>query len=84
VAVQRHAGAWLEQLAVDGGQDAHVVVAARRAAHDADVGVHHLQELADDERDRLDALHLLLRTQQLALQVLLLVLDVLLLHVQEF
>jgi hypothetical protein len=83
VAVQRHAGARLEQLAVERAQDAHVVVGARGAAHDAGGGVHHLQELADDERHRLDALHFFLRTQQLALQVFLLVLDVLLLNVQE-
>ena len=83
VPVQRHTCAWLEQLAVQRAQDAHVVVAAGGAAHDPGVGVHHLQELADDQRHRLNTLYLLLRAQQLALQVLLLVLDVLLLDVQE-
>ena len=79
VAVQRDRRARLEQLAVERAQDAHVVVGARRGADDAGVGVHHLEELADHERHRLYPLDLLLRPQQLALEVLLLLLDVLLL-----
>jgi hypothetical protein len=42
-----------------------------------------LEELAYDQRDRLDPLHLLLRADKLALEVLLLVLDVFLLELEE-
>ena len=48
VAVQRNGGTGLEQLAVEGGQDAHIVIGSRGGANDARVGVHHLQELAYD------------------------------------
>lgn len=41
------------------------------------------QELSDDQRNRLDALHFLLRVQIFLLQVALLILDVLLLHFQK-
>ena len=47
------------------------------------VVVDDLEELADDKRDRLDALHLLLGAHVLALQVVDLVLDVLLLNLEE-
>lgn len=43
-----------------------------------------LEELADDEGDRLDALDLLLSSEELALEVLLLILDVLFLKLEEF
>lgn len=52
-------------------------------AHDGCVLIHSLQKLSDDERDALDALHLLLGVEELLLQVLLLILDVLLLYLQE-
>lgn len=52
-------------------------------AHDRSVLVHSLQELANDQRDALDSLHLLLGVQELFLEVLLLILDVLLLDLQE-
>ena len=47
------------------------------------VVVDDLEELADDKRDRLDALHLLLGAHVLALQVVDLVLDVFLLDLQK-
>lgn len=83
VAVQRDGRVGLEALAIESAEDAHVVVGAGRGADDAVVGVHHLEELADHERHRLDALDLLLGTDELPLQVLHLVLDVALLDVQE-
>mmetsp|Transcript_19580 Transcript_19580/g.51517 ORF Transcript_19580/g.51517 Transcript_19580/m.51517 type:complete len:217 (-) Transcript_19580:35-685(-) len=83
VAVQRDRRAGLEQLAVDGAEDAHVVVGAGRRADDAVVVVDDLEELADDERHGLDALDLLLGPHQLALQVLHFVLDVILLDLEE-
>ena len=52
-------------------------------AHDGGVLVHGLQELSYDEGDALDPLHLLLGMEELLLQVLLLILDILLLHLQE-
>ena len=73
VPVQRHRRARLEELPVDRGEDAHVVVGARRRRDDAMVVVDDLQELADDEGHRLDPLHLL-RAHELALQVLHLIL----------
>ena len=45
-------GPWQSAAPVEGGQDAHVVIGAGGAAHDACGGVHHLQELADHERHR--------------------------------
>jgi hypothetical protein len=80
VPVQRHRRRRLQQLPVERAEDADVVVGAGGGAHDARVRVYHLQELADDQRHRLDALDLLLGAQQLTLQVLLLLLDVLLLR----
>jgi hypothetical protein len=47
------------------------------------VHVNHLEELADHEGDRLDALNLLLGAQQLTFEVLCLVLDVLLLRMDK-
>lgn len=73
----------LEQLPVQGGEDADVVVGAGGGADDAGVLVDGLEELADDEGHRLDPLDLLLGVQVLLLQVALLVLDVLLLDRQE-
>ena len=81
--MQRHRRARLEQLAVDGRQDAHVVVGAGGGGDDAVVVVDDLEELADDKRDGLDAFDLLLGSHEFALQVLHLVLDVLLLDLQE-
>ena len=72
-----------KQLTVDGAEDPNVVVATGGGADDAVVVVDHLHELTDDERHGLDPLHLLLRTQQLALEVLLLVLHVLILDLNE-
>ena len=51
VPVQGDRRARLEHLPVQGGQDAHVIVGAGGGADDAGAGVHHLQELADDEGD---------------------------------
>ena len=61
--MQRHRRGGFEQFAVDGGEDAHVVVAASGAADDRRVLVDRLQKLANDERDGLDPFHLLLRMQ---------------------
>ena len=83
VPVEGHRRARLQQLAVDRREDAHVVVGARGARDDAVVVVDDLEELADDERHRLDALDLLLRAHELALQILHLVLDVILLDLKK-
>ena len=83
VAMQGDGGVGLEQLPVQGGQDAHVVVGPGRRRHDAVVGVDHLVELADDQRDGLDAGDLLLGPEQLPLQMAHLVLEVFLLQLDE-
>mmetsp|Transcript_20563 Transcript_20563/g.48703 ORF Transcript_20563/g.48703 Transcript_20563/m.48703 type:complete len:342 (+) Transcript_20563:380-1405(+) len=83
VPVERHGRAALQQLAVDGRQHPHVVVGAGSGADDAVVVVDDLEELADDKRDRLDALHLLLCAHVLTLQVVDLVFDVLLLDLEK-
>ena len=80
--MQGDGGAGLQQLAVEGGQDPHIVVGACGGSHNTRVAVHHLQELANDQRHRLDPLHLLLCAQELALEAPLLLLDVLLLQWQ--
>jgi hypothetical protein len=54
-----------------------------RAAHDASILIHSLQELPYHEWHALDALHLLLCMKILLLQVALLILDVLLLNSKE-
>lgn len=81
--MQRHRGARLQQLPIDRAQDPHVVIRSGRRSDDSVVLIDHLHELADDERDRLDPLDLLLGAEVLALEVLELVLDVLLLDVDE-
>jgi hypothetical protein len=58
-------------------------MAASGRADNAVIGVNHLKELTNDKRHRLDALHLLLCSQQLALQVLSLILDIFLLRVSS-
>jgi hypothetical protein len=83
VPVERDGGRGLEELAVERAEDADDVVRARRRADDARVLVDRLEELADDERDGLDALDLLRRAHELALQVRLLVLDVRLLDLEQ-
>jgi len=83
VPVQSHGGGGFEQLPVQRAEDTDVIVGARGGAHDAVVGVHHLQELADDQGHGLDALDLLLGVQHLPLQVQLLLLNVLLLDIQK-
>ena len=83
VAVERDGSGGLEKLAVDGAEDSDVVVGSCGGSNDAVVLVNHLHELANDERHRLDPLHLLLRSEQLALEILLLILHVLLLDVDE-
>ena len=72
-------GVGLEQLAVEGGQDPNVVGRAGGRRDDAVVGVDHFVELANDQRDGLDAGNLLLGPEQLPLQMPHLVLEVLLL-----
>ena len=47
--VHGNAAAGLQQLPIEGAENAHVIVAAGRAAHDAVVLVHHLQKLADHQ-----------------------------------
>lgn len=83
VLVQGDTGRRLQQLPVNGGQNAHVVVGPGGRTDDTGVLIDRLQELANYERHRLDALHLFLRVQVLLLQVALLILDVLFLHLQE-
>lgn len=83
VAVECDGGGGLEKLAVDGTEDPDVVVGSGGGSDDAVVLVNHLHELANDERHRLYPLHLLLRSEQLALEILLLILHVLLLDVDE-
>jgi len=83
VAVERDGCGGLEKLAVDGAEDSDVVVGSGGGSNDAIVLVDHFHELADDERHRLDPLDLLLRAEELALEILLLVLDVLFLDVDE-
>lgn len=76
VPVQRDGGVGLELLAVERGEDADEVGGSRGRGDDAVLLVDHLGKGADGEGDGLDALHLLLRADQLALQVLHLVLQV--------
>jgi hypothetical protein len=83
VTVQRNGRRRLEQLAVDGAQDPHNVVAPRRAAHNCRVLINRFQELADDEGDALDALDLFLGAEELAFEVARLVLDVVFLKGEE-
>eukprot|EP00961_Rhodomonas_salina_P021772 292997-Rhodomonas_salina.1 len=56
--VQRHARAGLQQLAIDGTKNPHVVVATGSRAHHAVVRVDHFQELPDHQRHGLDPLDL--------------------------
>ena len=83
MAMQRDGATRLEEFAVDGAQDSDDIVAPRRAPHDARMLINRLEELADHERDRLNPLDLLLRADELPLEVLLLVLDVLFLQGEE-
>ena len=79
--MQGDRGVRLEKLVVEGGKDAHHVVAASRAAHNArsacgDGGsertqnagrtVNRLEKLSNNKRHRLDALHFLGSADQLA------------------
>ena len=63
VLVERHAGAGLEQLSVQGGEDADVVVGAGGGANNASVLVNGLQELTNHKRDRLNPLDLFLNNK---------------------
>ena len=74
--MQRDRRVGLEQLTVDGTEHTHVVVGACGAAHDGIVLVDGLEELAYDEGDRLDPLHLFLSIKVLGAKVLQLVADV--------
>ena len=56
--VEGDGGVRLEVLAVDGGEDADVVVGAGGGGDDAVLGVDELVELADDKGDTLDPLDL--------------------------
>lgn len=60
---------------------ANIVMAACSGADNTVVRIDHLKKLANHEGYRLDSLHLLLGSQQLALQVLGLILHIFLLHV---
>ena len=83
VLVQRHRRRRLEQLSIQSGQNADVVIGAGSGTHDTRVLVHGFQKLADDQRDALNPLDFLLRVEIFFLQVLLLVLDIILLDLQE-
>lgn len=52
-------------------------------ANNSCILIHSLQKLSDDQRDALDSLHLLLGMEEFLFQVLLLIFDVFLLHLQE-
>ena len=82
--MQRHRRRGAKQLAVDRRQHADMVIRPRRRSHNARVRVDHFQELADDQRNRLDALDLLLGAEELALEGALLLADVLLLGFRVF
>lgn len=58
VFMQCHRGWGLEQLPVDGGEDAHIVVRASGRTNNACVLVHCLQELTNYQWHTLDPLHL--------------------------
>ena len=80
VAVQRNGRARLQQFPIERWEDADIVVWARGGSYNARVGVDHLQKLPNDQWNWLDALHFLLRTQQLTLEAALLLFDVFLLQ----
>lgn len=88
--MQSHTARGLEEFAVERGEDAHNVVGActldsygqghltSSGSDDAATLIDRLKELADDKRNGLDALHLLLGTEKLLPQVLGLVANVVL------
>eukprot|EP01139_Manchomonas_bermudensis_P015150 Amastigsp_a509598_547.p3 type:complete len:126 gc:universal Amastigsp_a509598_547:911-1288(+) len=78
--MERHRRVRLELLAVKRREHSHIVVGSRRRAHNSIVFVDHFQKLTDGQRHTLDALDLLLGTQELSLEVLLLDADVLFLN----
>lgn len=67
-------------LPVDCAKYPNIVIGARGGANNAVVDVNHLHELANDAGEGLDPFDLLLGTEELALEVLMLVLDVPLLN----
>lgn len=83
VAVQGDGGGGLEMLSINSTENPDVVIGSRGGPDDAVVLIHHLHELTDHQRHRLDPLHLLLGAEELPLQILLLVFHVLLLDVDE-
>lgn len=83
MAVEGDGSRGLEELTVDCAEDPNIIVRAGSGSDDGVVLVHHLHELADHERHRLNSLHLLLSAEELALQVLELVLHILLLDLDE-
>lgn len=80
MAMQGHGRRRFQQLAIQRAEDPDVVVGAGGGSDDTAVGVHHFEELSDHEWNGLDPLDFFLRTKQLSLEVLLLVLDVFLLQ----
>lgn len=81
--MQRDRGRGLKKLPINCTQNPDIVIRSRGRADDAVVGIDHLHELADDEGDRLDPFHLFLGSEELALEILLLIFDVLFLDLDE-
>lgn len=81
--MQRDRSGGLQELPVDGTKNPNIVIRAGGGTDDAVVLIDHLHELADNERNRLDPLDLLLSAEELALQILLLIFHVFLLNVDE-
>lgn len=81
--MQCHKRRGLQQIPVENAQNPHIITRPSGGSNDTVVLVDHLHEIADDEGNGLAALHLFLCVEELALEILLIVLDLLLLDFNE-
>lgn len=80
MAMKSHGGRWFQKFTIQSGKDSDNIIGASGTSNNGSSFINGFEELANDQRNRLDPLNFFLCSQKLSPQVLGLVTDILLSH----